>query len=295
MKKNILIIIVTYNAKKWIDRCFSSISSSTIIPDVFVIDNGSNDGTQEYITANYPNVVFIQSTINLGFGRANNLGIRYALENNYEYVYLLNQDAWVYSDTFEKMIQAHEKHKEFGILSPIQIEANEKHLDRNFMINLCHNGKNIIDNIILSKEVTISEINMVMAAHWLISKECLLKVGAFSPAFPHYCEDDNYADRAIFHGFKVGVVTNAYAIHDREFRTIDKKRRVYDTYINSIMFVSFINRVIKHPILSSYFHLFTSVIKNKSLLPFSFLYRFTRDLPSILRYREMSKEEGAFI
>lgn len=290
----ILTVIVTYNAIQWAKRCLDSLYNSTIKTDVIVIDNGSTDDTQIYIKNNYPNVIFVQSDCNLGFGRANNIGIKKAIEEGYDYVYLLNQDAWLYRDTFEKMINAHEKHKEYGILSPLQIEANEKHLDKNFMINLCHNGKNVIDNLILSKEILISDIDMVMAAHWLISKECILKVGLFSPAFPHYCEDDNYADRAIYHGYKVGVVTNAYAIHDREFRTIDKKRRIYDTYINSIMFVSFIKRVIKHPILSSYFHLLTAVVKYKSFLPFIYLFRFTRDLPSILRYREMSKEEGAF-
>ena len=49
-----LVIIVTYNAMKWIDRCLGSVQSSLVGTDTFVVDNGSTDGTQEYINEHYP-------------------------------------------------------------------------------------------------------------------------------------------------------------------------------------------------------------------------------------------------
>ena len=68
------------------------------------------------------------------------------------------------------------------------------------------------------KTKEIYEVKDVMAAHWLISRDCLLKTGCFSPTFRHYGEDDNYLDRAIFHGFKVGIIPATKAVHDRADR-----------------------------------------------------------------------------
>ncbi len=78
MDVKILVIIVTYNAMQWAERCFASLRKSTVKPDMLVVDNGSNDGTQEYIQQHFPEVIFHQSRDNLGFGKANNLGLHYA-------------------------------------------------------------------------------------------------------------------------------------------------------------------------------------------------------------------------
>jgi N-acetylglucosaminyl-diphospho-decaprenol L-rhamnosyltransferase len=69
------IIIVTYNAMKWAERCFTSLRTSSVPVKSIVIDNGSVDGTQDYIKNNFPEVDFTQSQTNLGFGKANNIGI----------------------------------------------------------------------------------------------------------------------------------------------------------------------------------------------------------------------------
>ena len=95
----ILAIVVTYNGMEWIDRCLDSLLCSTLRPDVFVVDNGSTDGTQEYVHSHFPEVFFRQNETNLGFGRANNIGLRFAIEGGYSHVYLMNQDAWVEPDT----------------------------------------------------------------------------------------------------------------------------------------------------------------------------------------------------
>ena len=81
----LLVIIVTYNAMQWAERCFSSLRNSIVRPDVFVVDNGSTDGTQIFVKEHYPDVMFHQSEENLGFGNANNMGLQHALDYNYDY------------------------------------------------------------------------------------------------------------------------------------------------------------------------------------------------------------------
>ena len=79
----ILTIVVTYNGMRWADRCFGSLSMSGVPTDVIAIDNGSTDGTPEYISENFPQVKIVATGENYGFGRANNIGLRYALEHGY--------------------------------------------------------------------------------------------------------------------------------------------------------------------------------------------------------------------
>ena len=119
----VLVIVVTYNAMKWVDRCFGSVMLSRLPADVIVIDNGSTDGTPEYIKEYFPDVMLVSTGENLGFGRANNIGFRHALKHGYEYVYLLNQDAWVFPDTFGILVKAMEDDRSLGILSPMQMAA----------------------------------------------------------------------------------------------------------------------------------------------------------------------------
>ena len=236
----LLVVIVTYNAMQWAERCFDSLSKSTIVPDVFVVDNGSNDGTQAYINEHYPEVMFQQSKENLGFGKANNLGLQYALDNNYDYVYLLNQDAWVMPDTFEKLIEISQKHTEYGILSPFQMNADMKHIDIGFIKRVCSwkSNPDIFNDLYNKNPEEIYSVTTVMAAHWLITKNCLKKVGGFSPSFPHYGEDDNYLERAIFYGFKIGIVPSLRVVHDRGWREYPVKRRIYKGYIDAIKYNS---------------------------------------------------------
>ena len=107
--RKILVIIVTYNGMKWIDRCLGSVYASGMPADVIVIDNGSSDGTPEYVGKQFPEAVLISTGENHGFGKANNIGFSYALEKGYDYVYLLNQDAWIFPDTFSRLVDAMEK------------------------------------------------------------------------------------------------------------------------------------------------------------------------------------------
>lgn len=74
--KNILVIIVTYNAMKWAKECFDSLLHSSIPVDVFIVDNQSSDGTCEFIKQHYPQFMLYESDVNLKFGRGNNVGLK---------------------------------------------------------------------------------------------------------------------------------------------------------------------------------------------------------------------------
>ena len=240
VNSRVLIIIVTYNAMPWAERCFDSLKASSALHDVFVVDNGSSDGSQKFIQERYPDIIFHQSETNLGFGRANNIGLQYAIEHGYDYVYLLNQDAWVMPETFEELITISQKHPEYGILSPMQMKADCKHLDGNFIKNvlLCEKTKEpyFIEDAYFNQLEEVYEVDFVMAAHWFITRKCLETVGGFSPTFPHYGEDSNFIHRAKYWDFKVGIVPNSRAVHDRGDAHWSKEKQTYiEEYIGDLI------------------------------------------------------------
>lgn len=236
----ILTVIVTYNGMTWLEQCLASVMNSTVPSDLFIVDNGSTDGSVEFIKEHYPDSNFIQSKENLGFGKANNLGLSYAVNNDYDYVYLLNQDAWIEPDTFEALIKISIQNPDMAILSPLQMNREKTKLDRNFAGYIPQ--EMISDYVAGQTPKEVYPASFVMAAHWLIPINTLKVVGGFSPIFPHYGEDNNFIDRCFSKNYKIGIVPKAVGVHDREYRatTIEKKK-----YLRYIHILTVLNNPLK--------------------------------------------------
>ena len=219
---NIFAIIVIYNGMRnnWIQKCFDSIINSSISVNIIAIDNGSNDGSVDFISENYPNVDFTISKENLGFGKANNLGLKKALSKGGDYFFLLNQDAWVDSNTIEELVKQSEKNSNYGIISPIHLNGKGSALDYNFSNSIMpQKCSNLYSDIFLNHNTDhLYQCDFVCAAAWLLTKECLRVVGGFNPTFFHYGEDDNYVHRLRYGKLKIGVYPKVSVYHDREER-----------------------------------------------------------------------------
>jgi len=220
--KSVYIIIVTYNGMRWIDKCLDSLKESKYPSTMLVIDNHSSDGTAAFIGRHYPDVRLTISSRNLGFGQANNIGMRKALEEGADYVFLLNQDAYVEPETIGRLVDAHAANASFGILSPLHFNGKGDALDVYFEQYLSRSsggGGGEESSRGERRRDALVRTEFVNAAAWLISAGCLRQVGGFDPLFFHYGEDDNYAHRVLFHGWGIGVLTSARIRHDRELRT----------------------------------------------------------------------------
>jgi N-acetylglucosaminyl-diphospho-decaprenol L-rhamnosyltransferase len=291
VKNQVLVIIVTYNAKKWIDNCLNSLKTSSIPVDVFIVDNNSSDGTVEYLYENYKNTKLVESEANLGFGKANNIGIEYALANDYEYVYLLNQDAYVFENTIQELINVFEVSNEFGILSPLQLNSGCTKFDQNFA--LCC-PREMLSDAFCKDIAIVYETKFVMAAHWFLARSCLRSIGGFSPSFEHYGEDHNYLHRALFKDFKIGIVPTALAVHDREFRVQSKEAALHKKYIKAIVEISNINNKLWYHLLVQPVHLLALSLRYKSLNLFFKVFRLLFKYPFFLSNRKQSKK-NAFV
>lgn len=112
-KLDISIVIVNYNVKDFLYQCLNSIykHSTSHNIQVIVVDNNSHDNSIEFLTNLFPQVEFIALNENLGFAKANNIGISKALG---KYLLILNPDTIIFEDTFQVMYDFMEKNPKVG-------------------------------------------------------------------------------------------------------------------------------------------------------------------------------------
>lgn len=213
--KKVFVIIVTYKGKRWYDKCFESLRKSTLPVEIVAVDNTPGNEDAEYIKEHFPEVHLIKTEENLGFGRANNLGMRYALDNRCDYVFLLNQDTWLEQpEAIERLVEIAEKHPEYGILSPMHLSAGKKLVDMNIEYDDHTCSKMLVSDLYCECVKDIYPTDYINAAAWLLPRKTLETIGGFDPIFKHYEEDDNYLHRVLYHGLKVGLCPSAFIIHD---------------------------------------------------------------------------------
>jgi GT2 family glycosyltransferase len=238
----VYVIIVTYNGLKWLPKCLGSLRHSEMEVKTIVVDNFSTDKGMDYIKEYFPEVLLIESKVNLGFGKANNLGIIHALKNGADYIFLLNQDAWVDPDTIGGLVNLHQKHPGYGILSPVHLNGKGNSLDFRFSVPCNANDcPELISDLVTKSTKDIYPISFVNAALWLIPKECVEKVGLFDPIFPHYGEDLDYINRVKFFNFGIGITTNFKGYHDREERPYSEKRESTMRHLGYLCMLTDIN------------------------------------------------------
>ena len=211
----IIAIVVTYKGEKWIDKCLDSLLYSTVPVQVLVIDNASGDNTVNLIRQKYPTVEIIETSANLGFGKANNIGLKKALEQGADYVFLLNQDAWVEKDCIEKLVGVADVNKGYGIISPFHYNydgsAPEKYFN-DWVIG--HYTAGYTNDLHLKQVKRLYPSAFIHAAAWLLPVSTIKKVGGFDPLFFHTGEDNDYVQRLFVKHLKIGFVPAALVYHE---------------------------------------------------------------------------------
>ena len=209
-------VVVTYNAMRsdWIEKCLTSLHNSTVPVKAIVIDNGSTDSTREYVPNAFPDVIWLPQDKNLGFGQANNIGIRYAISQNADYIMLLNQDATITEDCIERLLAESDGQ---SLLSPIHCNGNGDKLDRMFCYTILNAGTVFYDDIFIHGQLKEKyEVGEVPAACWFLPVGTVKRIGGFNPIFHHYGEDNNYYHRLKYHKIKVYIVPKARMFHNRK-------------------------------------------------------------------------------
>lgn len=290
-------IIATYNAEKWIVNCLSSLETSTLETSIIIVDNYSTDRTIEIIETKFPNITLIQNFRNLGFGQANNIGIKTALESNSEYILLLNQDAWVLPNTLKSLLECSIEHPEALVISPLHKNSKANDLESGFKSYL---NEKELELIAEDKDISTNFIN---AAVWLLPSKAFKIIGGFNPTFFHYGEDYNFCERIVFHGYKVLITPSATAYHERKFKKSKISEPYQPTIVDSLIFCSNPNdsltdeqiikhevALLKHAMVQLFYFRFRS-----SFLTFIVLQKLIRQMSFCKKNRTLSRLSNEYV
>ncbi len=232
--KKVFVIVVTYNGMQWIDKCFFSLTQSTIPVHIIAIDNASSDGTCTVIKDKYANVELIKTGSNLGFGKANNIGLKKAIQSNADYVFLLNQDAWVKEDSIEKLIQHLEQNNSYSLISPFHYNYDTKGTEYYFEeFVLKHYTKAYSAES--AKYTSIFETEFIHAAAWMLPLKTILNVGGFDELFKHTGEDNDFIQRLHYKKLKAGIVTDAIVYHKGTNANLANAGNNYNYHLNTAL------------------------------------------------------------
>lgn len=234
------IIIVNYNVKEFLQNLIHSIEKAAVnlTKEIIIIDNASDDGSVEFIKDKLPQVKLIANKTNLGFGKANNIGLKQATG---KYLLLINPDTIVAEDTFEKMISFFESDKAVGlagckILNPdgtFQLACK-----RSFpgpwtsftkvtgLSTLFPRSKIFARyNLTYLDENQTYEVDAISGSFMMMRKEVYEKVGGFDEQFFMYGEDLDLCYRIQKAGYKVFYVHSTQIIH---YKGESTKRSSFD-------------------------------------------------------------------
>ena len=117
------IVIVSYNAPKHLEICLDSCQEAlkNFEGEIIVVDNNSSEIDFLSLKKNYPNVNYLLQTENLGFAKANNIGVENALG---DYILILNPDTIIPEDIFPKLIDFHQSKEKIGLVGVRLIDTN---------------------------------------------------------------------------------------------------------------------------------------------------------------------------
>ena len=199
-----------------------------------------------------------------------------------------NIEAWMHQ-YFEKLIEISNNHPEYGVLSPFQMNADMQHIDKYFNARVCSwkFNKELFNDLYNQSLQDVYPVKYIMAAHWLLTRRCVEIVGGFSPSFPHYGEDDNYADRIHFWNSKLGIVPSLRVVHDRGDRQETIFMKIYQVYIDTI--IAWSSPIIKKRDKFKYlFYNLKLSLKYRSFKPFIYFIRIITHLNAIINNRKIS-------
>lgn len=220
---DVSIIIVNYNTCKMTKECIDSVFENTkhITFEIILVDNASVDESKEVFEKDNK-IKYIYNQINVGFGKANNIGLEIAIGRNILFlnsdILLINNAIKILSDFLDKNNDAgacggnmYNQHLQpshsFGYFYPsILWEINV--LSYNFLVKMLY-GKNTDHNF----SNRILEVAHIIGADLMVKKEVLEKIGGFDPHFFMYREETELCYRISNMGYKLYSVPQAKIIH----------------------------------------------------------------------------------
>lgn len=215
-QKQIAIILLNWNGKQDTLECLASLKKLTYpFHKIFIADNGSTDDSIESFSKNYPEIEIIDNKTNLGFAEGNNRAIQLALQKEFDYILLLNNDTIVdpfFLDAFLKLDALYPHHVLGGKIHLYSQPHLLDHLGGNW--NLAKAEFNLIG---YREEASLYScpinVDYVTGCCLFASREIFEKVGFLDARFFLYWEESDFCQRAKNLGYFSKVCPEAKIFH----------------------------------------------------------------------------------
>jgi GT2 family glycosyltransferase len=227
---DISIIIVSWNARRFLEQCLTSLLHAPMkyTAEIIVVDNDSADGSPDLVATRFPEVKLIRNSHNLGFAKANNIGIR---ESKGRYVGLINSDVKILGDCLDALIDFMDEHQEVGNVGPrilngdlsLQCSCRRFPTLWNTFCEATGLARVFASSRFLSGQQMSSfshdrfkEVDVLVGCFWLMRREALDTVGLLDEDFFIYSEDVDWCTRAWKTGWHIAFAPVGQAVHYRE-------------------------------------------------------------------------------
>ena len=211
------VVIINYNVKYFLEQCLRSVlkASEYVKTEIFVVDNNSSDGSLEYLSPLFPEVVFIANKDNLGFSKANNQAIERCCG---DYILLLNPDTVVGEHSFLNVCNFMDAHPDAGAVGVKMINGYGIFLPEskrsfpspwNSFCKIFGLSKIFPESPFFAQyhlrylnENEIHTVDVLAGAFMLLRKSALCKTGLLDDTFFMYGEDIDLSYRMNLEGYK---------------------------------------------------------------------------------------------
>ena len=215
MKPVVSIIIVNWNGLPYLGECLDSLREQTFRDfEVILVDNGSGDGSVEFLETSYPEVRLITFPTNLGFAGGNNAGFAKARG---EYIVTLNNDTRADPEWLETLVAVAEEHRRVGMVGSRVCSYADPDIIDSIGMGICRDGmsrgrfRNKRWSSLQLQEV--EEILFPSACAALYRREMLEETGFFDDDFFAYAEDSDLGLRGRLAGWGAVAATGAVVRH----------------------------------------------------------------------------------
>lgn len=209
------VVVPNWNGKHHLKACLGSLVDQSQAVTIVVVDNGSRDGSAAFISKNFPRIVLHTYPKNIGFTGAVNDGIGWAIENGYEYVALLNNDAVADRDWVKKLVHYMDTHQKTGIATSKIVGFDGKLMDSTgefysiWGLSFSRGRDEPVSNL-YDKDQRIFGASGGASIYRI---SMLKQIGLFDNDFFAYYEDVDISFRARLAGWEISYVPTAIVRH----------------------------------------------------------------------------------
>lgn len=212
------IVILNWNGADDALDCAESLQRQTLKPTIIFVDNNSHDDSVERFKKyqkTHPKVILLENQQNLGFAGGVNTGIKYALENSFDYVGLLNPDAIADKNWCKNLVAELENHPEAGLATGLMLRRDGKTVDSSgdFYTTWGLPGPRNRDEPTSNAPRESGEVFGATGGGVVFRCNIFNDIGLFDEDFFMYYEDVDLSFRAQLAGWKARFTPKAIAYH----------------------------------------------------------------------------------